>query len=130
MAAKKTGKSTKKLIEGVFKKYPGSKLAEFLKEGACIQARVEGDPFALEKKDGDLEITEGLPESPDISVELNREACEYLASSRELEDFVTRTRECVDRSHGKCEMTYEINANVVRMLSKGYLDFARRMGII
>lgn len=130
MAKKKPAKKTIDLLEGVFNKYPGTKLAEYLKEGACLQATVEGDCFSLEKTDSHLEITEGELEFPDITVELNREACEYLAKSKEPADFVIRTRECINRSHGDCVMTYEINAGVTRMLFKGYLDFARKMGII
>lgn len=130
MAKKRSSNETKDLLEDVFQKRPGSQLVDFLNEGACLQATVEGRTFSLEKKDGTLEISEGGPESPDITVELNRAACLYLAGSREPEDFVTRTRECIDRTHGNCEMTYEINASVVRMLTKGYLDFARKMGII
>lgn len=130
MAKKKPTRKTIDLLEGVFNEYPGTQLVEYLKEGACLQATVEGECFSLEKVDGYLEITEGELESPDITVELNREACEYLAKSKELDDFVVRTRECVNRTHGECVMTYEINAGVTRMLFKGYLDFARKMGII
>ncbi len=130
MTRKKHTKKTRDLLEVVFNKYPGTLLVEYLKEGACLQATVEGECFSLEKMDGHLQITGGELESPDITVELNREACEYLAKSKELEDFVTRTRECVNQTHGNCVMTYEINAGVTRMLFKGYLDFARKMGIV
>lgn len=91
---------------------------------------MEGEYFTLEKKDGMLEIGEGKLESPDISVELNRAACEYLAGCEELEDFVTRTRECVNRTHDDCVLTFEVNAGPARMLMKGYLDFARKMGLL
>jgi len=121
---------TIQLIAGVFQEYPGSKLVEFLKDGACLQAYVEGDAFSLEKCDGVLVISEEEIESPDITVELNREACLYLAASEELEDFVTRTRECVRGTHDACVMTYKVNASPPRMLMKGYLDFARKMGLL
>lgn len=118
------------LVREVFDRYPGTKLVEYLKEGACLQATVEEEDFSLEKKDGSLLIIEGRLDSPDISVVLNRAACEYLAASKEPDDFVTRTRECINRKQGKCEMDYEVNAGLPRMLVKGYFDFARKLGII
>lgn len=130
MARKKAEKETIDLLVEVFGEYPGSMLVEYLKDGACLQATVEGQTFSLEKADGVLLISEEELEYPDITVHLNREACEYLAASSKLEDFVTRTKECIHGPHGNCRMTYEINAGVTRMLMKGYLDFSRKMGII
>lgn len=130
MAKKKAHKETIELLAGVFGEYPGYLLVEYLKDGACLQATVEGETFSLEKANGVLTISAEELESPDITVELNREACEYLAASEELEDFVTRTRECINGDHGNCLMSYEINAGVTRMLMKGYLDFSRKMGLI
>lgn len=130
MSARKKEKPTIELLLDVFQDYPGSQLVDYLKDGACLQGTVEGDVFGLEKSDGILLISKGKPESPDITVELNREACEYLAASEKPEDFVTRTRECVNGTHGDCRMTYRINASPPRMLMKGYLDFARKMGLL
>lgn len=121
---------TFELIVRVFQDYPGSQLVEYLKDGACIQAWVEDQQFALEKADGVLYISEDTLESPDFTVRLNREACEYLAASEQLQDFVDRTRECVRGSHGDCSLTYKVNASPPRMLMKGYLDFSRKMGLL
>jgi len=126
---KKAKKDTLSLIEGVFKKRPGSELAKFLKEGACIEACVDGEHFRLEKTDGQLMVTPGEVSSPDISVEMNRAACEYLASSKKLDDFVKRTRECIDGTNPDCKIKYR-TAGMPRLLLKGYLDFARKIGII
>jgi len=130
MAKKRSRGQAIDLLDGVFRKYPGSRLVEFLGEGACLQATVDGDSFSLTKVDGVLAIVEEVLESPDISVDLNRAACEYLAGSKKLEDFVTRTRQCIKGTHNDCRMSYEVNASMARMLTKGYLGFARNMGII
>ena len=130
MAKKRSKPDILELLTEVFGKYPGNRLAGYLKDGACLEASVDGVTYTLEKRDGELCFEEGAPECPDISVELNRAACQYLADSREMEDFVTRTRECIDGSHNRCRMTYKINAPWPRMLMKGYLDFARKMGLL
>lgn len=123
-------KDIKKLLDEAFGQPPGCRLVEPLKEGACLQATVDGKVYKLEKTGRELVITEGAPASPDISVELNRAACEYMAASEELQDFVTRARECINETHDNCYMTYEINAGITRMLLKGYLDFARMLRIM
>jgi len=130
MTKKEGPVNTIDLLVEVFGEYPGCLLVEYLKDGACLNATVEGESFSLEKTDGVLVISEEVLDSPDITVSLNREACEYLASSEKLEDFTNRTRECIRGTHGGCRMTYEINAGPARMLMKGYLDFSRKMGLI
>jgi hypothetical protein len=128
--ARKKGKETIDLLVEVFQEYPGSELVEYLKDGACLQATVDDECFSLEKADGVLFISEGELESPDLTVWLNREACEYLSSSEEVRDFVTRTRQCIRGTHDDCRMTYEVNASVPRLLMKGYLDFMRKLGLV
>lgn len=128
MAKKK--KDVIELFEEVFGDYPGSKLVEPLKDGACLQARVDGRDIKGEKRGREFVVSEGVLASPDISVEMNRSACEYMAASKELDDFVTRARECIDRTHGDCYMTYEYNAGWTRLILKGYLDFARMLKIV
>lgn len=118
------------LFEEVFGEYPGSKLVQPLKDGACLQARVDGRSIKGEKCGRDFVISEGELDRPDITVEMNRAACEYMAGSEELEDFVVRARECIAQSHDNCYMTYEYNAGYTRLLLKGYLDFARMLKII
>ena len=118
------------LFEEAFGNYPGSKLVEPLKEGACLQATVDGTCIKGEKRGRDFLISEGELDNPDISVELNRAACEYMAGSQELDDFVVRARECIEQKHGDCYMTYEFNAGVTRLILKGYLDFARMLRVI
>jgi hypothetical protein len=118
------------LFEEVFAEYPGSRLVEPLKDGACLQATVDGKQIKGEKRGRTFVVTEGVLSSPDISVEMNRAACEYMAASEELEDFVTRARECIDGTRGNCSMTYEFNASVPRLLLKGYLDFARMLKLV
>ncbi|MDD5749005.1 MAG: hypothetical protein PHP64_08210 [Actinomycetota bacterium] len=129
MGNRKNSKSTHKILQEVFDKYPGSKIAEYLKEGAKIQATIDGETFAIEKADGHLKIKKGILDSPDISATLNRAACDYIASSRELEDFVTRTRQCIEGSRKNCSISYE-TAGTMRLLLKGYLDFAKKLGMI
>lgn len=130
MAKKKSATETIDLLLEMFQEYPGSIVVERLKDGACLQATVGGQAFSLEKSDGMLLISEGAPESPDISVDLNRKACEYLAGSENPDDIITRTRECISGTHDDCTMTYSIDASPPRMLLKGYLDFARKMGLL
>lgn len=130
MAKKKSPEELQGLLVEIFQEYPGSQVVGYLKDGACLQATVDGQCFSLEKTDGVLMISEGAPEYPDISVDLNLEACRYLAGCEELDDVVTRTRECIHGTHGNCKMTYKIDASPPRMLLKGYLEFARRMGIL
>jgi len=128
MAKKK--KDVLVLFEEVFGDYPGCKLVEPLKDGACLQATVDDRHIRGEKISGEFVISEGLLDNPDITVELNRAACEYMAASEELEDFMVRARECINESHDDCYMTYEFNAGWTRLLLKGYLDFARTLKII
>lgn len=130
MAKKKFPKDVKGLLEEVFAQPPGSELARPLREGAALQATVEGETFSLTKRNGRLVVTEGGLSSPDITVDLNRAACEYMASSDELDEFVSRARECIRRERDACYMDYEFNAGYSRLIMKGYLDFARRFGII
>lgn len=123
-------KDVLQLLTEVFGSYPGSRLLEPLKDGACLQGRIAGKDYKLEKRGRETVICEGVLANPDISVEMNRAAAEYLAESEEPREFVTRARECIAQSHDGCVMTYEINAGMTRMLLKGYLDFARMLGII
>lgn len=118
------------LLQDVFGSYPGSKLLEPLRDGACLQGRIAGKDYKLEKRYGKTVICDGVAASPDISVEMNRAAAEYLAGSEEPADFVARARECIAGTHDDCSMSYEIHAGLPRMLMKGYLDFARMLGII
>lgn len=118
------------LFYEVFGNYPGAKLVEPLKEGACLQATVDGIKIKGEKCGRKLVVSEGVLDNPDITVEMNRAACEYMAASEELQDFVTRSRKCINQTHDDCVMTYEINAGLTRLLIKGYLDFARMLRII
>lgn len=118
------------LFEEVFGDYPGSKLVEPLKDGACLQATVDGEDIMGEMCGREFVISEGVLDNPDITVEMNRAACEYMAASEELDDFVVRARECIEQSHGDCVMTYEFNAGWTRLILKGYLDFARMLRVI
>lgn len=118
------------LVSNVFDKYPGSRVVEYLRNGACIQAVLDGRFFALEKQYGNISITEKKLDFPDLTVELNQAACEYLAGSEELEDFVTRARECINNQRPGCRMSYRINASPPRLVMKGYLEFGYRMGIL
>ena len=118
------------LFEEVFGDYPGSRLVEPLKDGACLQATVDGTCIKGEKRGGEFVISEGVLDNPDITVEMNCAACEYMAASEELDDFGVRARECIEQSHGDCVMTYEFNAGWTRLILKGYLDFARTLRII
>ncbi|MBU1670228.1 MAG: hypothetical protein KKF41_12765 [Actinobacteria bacterium] len=130
MAKKKSSRDIKKLLEDAFGEPPGSELGKPLREGAALQATVEGETFSLTKRNGRLVVTEGGLVSPDITVDLNRAACEYMAASDELEEFVSRARECIKRQRDGCYMDYEFNAGYSRLIMRGYLDFARRFGII
>jgi hypothetical protein len=128
MAKKK--KDVIELFDEVFGNYPGSKLVEPLKDGACLQAKVDGRNIKGEKRWRRFVVSEGVLVSPDITVEMSRAACEYMAASEELEDFVVRARECIEGTRKNCYMTYEFNASWTRLLLKGYLDFARTLRII
>ena len=128
MAKKK--KDVIDLFEEVFANYPGSRLVEPLKDGACLQATGEGRDIKGEKIGRRFFVSEGALANPDITVELTRAACEYMAESEELEDFVVRARECIEKAHGSCYMTYEFNAGWTRLILKGYLDFARMLRVI
>jgi hypothetical protein len=130
MAQKKKPEETIDLLVDMFQDYPWSEIVRHLKNGACLQAIVEGQEFCLEKTDGVLEISEGAPESPDISVELNRDTCVYLAAASDPDDIVTRTRECMGCGRDSRSLSYSIDASPPRMLLKGYLEFARKMGLL
>ena len=117
------------LLEEVFGQPPGSRLGKPLKEGASIQGTVDGEKYFLLKKNSSLVVREGVIDNPDIMVAMNRAACEYMAGAEQIEDLVTRARECIEGSRRGCEMTYLINASLARLLLKGYLDFARAFGI-
>ncbi len=117
------------LLEKVFGGYPGSELGKPLKEGARIQGVVEGVAYNLCKRDGSLVIREGDIPNPDISVVLNREACEYIAGASDPEGFIERSRECITGRREGCLFEYRVHASVPRLLLKGYLDFARTFGI-
>jgi hypothetical protein len=118
------------LMEEVFGEYPGSVLIEPLKDGACLQATIDGRKVKAEKRGRSLVITEGELESPDITVKMSRDAAEYMAESARPEEFVERARECINGTYEGLYMDYEINAGLTRMLMKGYFDFARVLRII
>jgi hypothetical protein len=126
----KQKKDVVELFDEVFGNYPGSKLVEPLKDGACLQAKVDGRYIKGEKRGRRFVVSEGVLASPDITVEVSRAACEYMAASEELDDFVVRARECIEGTRKNCTMTYEFNASWTRLLLKGYLDFARALRII
>lgn len=118
------------VMEEVFGSYPGSVLIDPLKDGACLQATIEGEHVKAEKRGRRLVISEGVLESPDITVVMNRAAAEYMAESARPEEFIERARECINRVYEDCFMDYEINAGLTRMLMKGYFDFARVLRIL
>ena len=118
------------LMREVFGEYPGSALIEPLKDGACLQATVDGTKVKAEKRGRSFVIMEGVLDSPDISVVMNRNAAEYMAESARPEEFVERARECINRVYEDCYMDYEINVGLTRMLMKGYFDFARMLRIL
>lgn len=130
MPRKKYPEDNHELLEHMFNEYPGSRAAEYLKDGSCIQAIVEDEHYALEKINGTLYITEEALEYPDLVIEVNRKACEYLAGAKDLDDCVVRVKRCMDGARSGCSMDYEVNASVPRLLMKGYLEFAQKMGII
>ena len=68
MAKKK--KDVIDLFEEVFTNYPGSKLVEPLKDGACLQATVEGRDIKGEKLGRRFVVSEGVLSSPDITLSL------------------------------------------------------------
>lgn len=130
MARNDNGKEIKKLLEDVFGSYPGSELGKPLKDGASIQGVVEGEEYSLRKSNGSLVISTGAVHGPDISVVLNRATCEYVSGAGGLEEFISRSRECIDGRRDGCVFEYRIHASLPRLLLKGYLDFARSFGII
>jgi hypothetical protein len=130
MADKKIDNDIVELLEQVFSRPPGSSLAKPLREGAAIQGTVDDESYFLEKHNGALRVSAGRTTRPDISVTTNRATLEYMASAEELQDFITRGRECIDGSHGDCRMTYVINASLPKLLLKGYLEFARTFGLV
>ncbi len=113
------------LLEEVFGTHPGSELGKPLKEGACIQGQVEGEDYSLVKKGGVLVVSRGTVPNPDITVELNRAACEYIAGAKELPEFIERARECIRGEKKGCLFTYCYDASFPRLMMKGYMDFAR-----
>lgn len=130
MAKKEKPKEIIDLLEEVFGTYPGSELGKPLKNGAAIQGVVEGETYSLVKQDGALVIDEGPVSNPDITVELNRASCDYIAGARELPEFIERARECIRGERAGCLFTYGYTANIPRLMMRGYLDFARAFGII
>lgn len=130
MAGKRKPRETFDLLQEVFGTPPGSELGKPLRDGASIQGTVEGEDFSLVKRDGTLVISEGPVHNPDISVELNRASCEYIAGAGELSQFVERARECIKGERDGCIFTYSYEASLPRLLMKGYMDFARAFGII
>lgn len=130
MARKGHEKDIMELLEDVFGSYPGAELGKPLREGACIQGRVEGEEYSLRKSNGSLVVAEGRVQGPDISVTLNRPACEYISGATVLSEFIERSRECIDGRRDGCVFEYRIHASIPRLLMKGYLDFARSFGVI
>jgi hypothetical protein len=125
MAGKSGRKEIIVLLEEAFGTYPGSELGKPLKEGACIQGHVDGAEYYLVKRGGELVVSEGTVPSPDITVELNRAACEYIAGARELPEFIERSRECIRGQRKGCVFNYRYNASFPRLMMKGYMDWAR-----
>jgi hypothetical protein len=116
------------LVE-MFQEDPGAELVKGLKNGASVQVYVDGEYYGLERSDGAVMIYKGELRDPDILLEMNRAACEYLVGSDGLDDLVARFRECGAGDRDSCELSYDIRASLVRMWQKGYLDFARKLGI-
>lgn len=118
------------LLKKIFQEYPGSDLVKSVKDGACLQATVDGEPYTLEKIDGVVEVRPGYASYPDIVVEMNRKSCEYVAAAKEEKDLVDRITDCVNGERQGCQLSFKIKANPIRLLMKGYLDFARKLKII
>ncbi len=116
------------LLNDVFGAYPGSRLGEPLRDGACIQGTVDGEDYYLEKRGGTLVIGKGTLPRPDISVRMNRAACEYIAGAGEIAGFIARTRECARGSVEGCLLTYHVHASMPKMLMHGYMNFANTWG--
>ncbi|MDD5447860.1 MAG: hypothetical protein PHO53_01655 [Actinomycetota bacterium] len=123
-------KSTSNLLKQIFQEYPGSDLIKYVKDGACLQATVDDEPYTLEKVGGVIEVRPGYTNSPDIVVKMNRESCEYIAAATEEKDLVDRITDCVNGEREGCQMSFKIKANPLRMLMRGYLDLARKLKII
>ncbi len=116
------------LVE-MFQEEPGSDLVMGLKNGACVQVFVEGEAYGLERSDGAVFISEGELREPDIVLEMNRATCEYLVASDGLDDLVERFRECGGGGRDSGQLEYDVKASLVKMWQRGYLDFARKLGI-
>lgn len=116
------------LIE-MFQEQPGADLVKDLKDGASLQVHVDGEGYGLERSDGAVMISEGELRDPDIVLDMNHASCEYLVGADELDELVERFRKCDGGEYDSCELSYDIRANLLRMWQRGYLDFARKLGI-
>ena len=74
-------------------------------------------------------MLDGLAESPDLTVELNRAALEYISGASGVYEFISRARECIKGSREGCVFKYSVNAGTVTLLRNGYLNFARTFGL-
>ncbi len=121
--------STKSILKGFFEGYPGSEVVKNLKDGASLNVTVGKNSLTVVKRDGEIIFCNDEHEA-DISVSLNKPTLEFICSSSEIDELVSRVKKCVNSSDGSYKMSYRINASLPSMAAKGYLGFARRMGLL
>ncbi len=120
--------SIKSTLQDFFHRYPGSEIVKNLKDGASLNVSVGRHSFTVVKKDGDIAFENG--EYPaDISVKLNKSALEFICSSRDIDDLISRVKKCTKCDDDSYVFSYRVNASIPAIIAKGYFAFARRIGL-
>ncbi len=122
-------------LKEFFSKGWGKNAARYLKDGAAIKVLIDAAPFSLSKREGMIDITQGVPKSHDVLFEISSSAVEYICEA-ETEDEVHRR--LAQLAHHPTPERYARMKIDVEPTEKGRIDFywkgyffwARRMELV
>lgn len=120
--------SAKSTLQAFFQRNPGSETVKNLKDGASLNVKVGRELFTLIKRNGEIVFDHG-EHAADISVRLNKATLEFICSSKDIDELISRVKKCINSDDGSFRISYSIEASIPRLIAKGYLGFARRIGL-
>jgi len=113
----------------------GKRATQYLREGATFKLLVDKRPFSLSKREGKMEIGEGVPEHHDVLFEISSSAIEYLDGAKTQEEAQERLDQLIYHSTPEKYARVKIEAEPtekgrVDFYWRGFFFWARRMGFV
>jgi hypothetical protein len=120
-------------IEKFYNEGYGKRASSVLRNGACMELRINREVFSLRKDGGRIKIEKGVPRQKDALLQFRKDSLEYIIGSRTEDELKVRLMERIRNG----EIIFvpflrkgDESTSVRTLAWKGYIFWARRMRFV